>query len=357
MPTLIDPKVANNKWRSHETYLVRGSHAAGSRSAAGCSGKLAAFCGASAAALSQQPLPLTWDAKKNVLWQADVPGRGWSSPVVWGDRVFVTAVVNDKTPPPRPGLYIQDLHRQDSAGRACLEGRIASTSRRARSSGRRRSTRARPAGPIHLKNTYASETPVTDGEHVYAYFGNLGLFCFDMDGNAGLVASTARRTRRAWAGAPAASPVLHKDRLYLVNDNEEKSFLLRSGQEDRQGTVEGRARREEQLGHAVRLGERAAHRDRHVRHQAGPLLRPGRQAALGAGRHVVDRHPDAVGQRRPAVHQRRLHPRSARPRVRHPARAHGRHFARRARRRATSTSPGARSRPGRYHPSPLVYGG
>jgi len=39
-----------------------------------------------------------------------------------------------------------------------------------------------PPGPIHPKNTYASETPVTDGERVYAYFGNIGLFCYDMDG-------------------------------------------------------------------------------------------------------------------------------------------------------------------------------
>src|SRR5947209_8128664 len=63
----------------------------------------------SAAAAEHLNLPDTWDRDRNVLWRVDVPGRGWSSPVVSGDRVFLTAVLNDKTPPPRKGLYIQDL--------------------------------------------------------------------------------------------------------------------------------------------------------------------------------------------------------------------------------------------------------
>src|SRR5688572_21122157 len=60
-------------------------------------------------AVDKTRYPLEWDAKRNVRWQADIPGHGWSSPVVWGDRVFLTAVLNDKTPKPRKGLYIQDL--------------------------------------------------------------------------------------------------------------------------------------------------------------------------------------------------------------------------------------------------------
>jgi outer membrane protein assembly factor BamB len=82
-----------------------------------------------------------------------------------------------------------------------------------------------PETPVHLKNTYASETPVTDGERVYAYFGNLGLFCYDVNGK--------ELWSRQWGSLPmafgwgtAASPVLHKDRLYIVNDNEKQSFLV-----------------------------------------------------------------------------------------------------------------------------------
>ena len=79
-------------------------------------------------------------------------------------------------------------------------------------------------GAIHLKNTYASETPVTDGKRVYAYFGNLGLFCYDTRGKELWSHKwPGRKTKMGWG--TGASPVLHKDRVYIVNDNEEKSFL------------------------------------------------------------------------------------------------------------------------------------
>jgi outer membrane protein assembly factor BamB len=90
---------------------------------------------------------------------------------------------------------------------------------------RRRAHEGKPASAKHLKNSFASETPVTDGERVYCCFGNVGVFCFDLDGK--LLWSTRiepHRTRFGWG--TAASPVLHEDRLYLLNDNEEDSHLL-----------------------------------------------------------------------------------------------------------------------------------
>src|SRR5689334_5869675 len=70
-----------------------------------------AFRGGAQAGVAESPtLPDTWDTKTNVLWKADVPGRGWSSPVVWGGRVFLTSAVSEaKGPEPRKGLYINDL--------------------------------------------------------------------------------------------------------------------------------------------------------------------------------------------------------------------------------------------------------
>ncbi len=76
-----------------------------------------------------------------------------------------------------------------------------------------------------MKASYASETPVTDGERVYAYFGNVGLFCYDLDGK--------QLWSKSWDVVPialgwgtGASPVLHGDRIYIVNDNEKSSFLV-----------------------------------------------------------------------------------------------------------------------------------
>src|SRR5690606_10383303 len=79
--------------------------------------------------------------------------------------------------------------------------------------------------PHHIKNTLASETPTTDGERVYAYFGNIGLFVYDMDGKP--VWSRpfdAKNTQYNWG--TSISPILHEDRIYIVNDNDEKSYLL-----------------------------------------------------------------------------------------------------------------------------------
>jgi outer membrane protein assembly factor BamB len=77
----------------------------------------------------------------------------------------------------------------------------------------------------HLKNTLASETPVTDGGNVYAYFGNVGLFCLDFEGK--LMWSKSWEsvpTRFGWG--TAASPVLHGERIYVVNDNDKQSFMV-----------------------------------------------------------------------------------------------------------------------------------
>jgi outer membrane protein assembly factor BamB len=82
-----------------------------------------------------------------------------------------------------------------------------------------------PPQPRHPRNSYASETPITDGERVYAYFANIGLFVFDMDGKALWDRKwDSYRMRGGWG--TGASPVLHKDRIYIVNDNEQKSFLV-----------------------------------------------------------------------------------------------------------------------------------
>lgn len=169
--------------------------------------------------------PDRWSASENVAWKAEPPGRGWSSPVVWGERVFLTTVVNQGTSePPKKGLYFGGNRPEPSP--ATHEWKVLCLDLK---SGKqlwdRTVHRTSPATPIHLKNSYASETPVTDGQHVYAAFGNVGLFCFNFIGD--LVWSNrfeALPTRFGWG--TASSPVLHGDRLYLVNDNDKQSELL-----------------------------------------------------------------------------------------------------------------------------------
>ena len=94
-----------------------------------------------------------------------------------------------------------------------------------------------PADGTHMKNSYASETPVTDGERVYAYFGNLGVFVFDMTGRPVWSKPMGPfKFRNGWGSA--ASPILHEDRLFIVNDNDTQSIHRRLRQAKRPRTVE-----------------------------------------------------------------------------------------------------------------------
>ena len=182
------------------------------------------FRGPSAGVAENDPaLPDRWSATSNVLWTLDVPGIGWSSPVVWGDHVFVTSVINTgRAEAPKPGLYMGGERPASTAPHRWTVHDVDFATGKVRWS---KEVRAGvPDGPKHLKNSYASETPVTDGERVYFYFGNAGMFVFDLTGKP--VWSTPIgpfKTRYGWG--TAASPVLHRDRIYVVNDNDDRSFL------------------------------------------------------------------------------------------------------------------------------------
>jgi outer membrane protein assembly factor BamB len=171
--------------------------------------------------ISDGKVPVTWSSDENIRWKVSVPGRGWSSPVVWGDKVFLTTAVL-KTPGQTAGSRRQDristddlfswevycLNRMDGSvvwKTVALEGH--------------------PRIPAHTGNTYASETPVTDGERLYVYFGMMGLFCYDLDG--------ALVWKKDLGSFPmdtdwgtSTSPVLHEGTVYQQIDNEEKSFLV-----------------------------------------------------------------------------------------------------------------------------------
>jgi outer membrane protein assembly factor BamB len=183
------------------------------------------FRGTRAGVADDDPaLPESWSKTENVVWSTPVPGTGWSSPIVAADHVFVTSVVSaDTVEPPKPGLYFGGERPAPASEHRWMVYAIDFTNGRIR--WQQEVHRARPASPRHLKNSYASETPVSDGERVYAYFGNVGLFVFDLHGRP--VWSKRFDTvamRNGWG--TAASPILHRGRLYIVNDNDTASFVV-----------------------------------------------------------------------------------------------------------------------------------
>lgn len=170
-------------------------------------------------------LPDRWSAEDNIAWKLDIPGRGWSSPVVWGKQVFLTTVVNSgETEAAKKGLYFggnrpkppESDHEWKVLCVNLNDGKIA---------WQKTVHQGKPLTSIHVKNSFASETPTTDGKHVYAVFGGVGVFCLDMSGDLIWMKPIApTKTRFGWGFA--ASPILHKDRLYLLNDNDEESSLI-----------------------------------------------------------------------------------------------------------------------------------
>jgi outer membrane protein assembly factor BamB len=169
-------------------------------------------------------LPTQWSETQNVLWKADLEGRGWSSPIVTGGRVIVTTAIASTAPEKaKKGLYFGGERPDVPEGEVrwvvtCIDAATGMTQWETVIA------RGPPPGPIHVKNTYASQTPVTDGKLIYAAFGGIGIVCLDMEGRRVWEhRRLPRATRSGWG--PAASPVLHQGRLYVVDDNEEDSFV------------------------------------------------------------------------------------------------------------------------------------
>ena len=192
------------------------------------------FRGDMAGVVADDPgLPDSWSTDQNVAWQIDVPGRGWASPIVWGDHVFVltsTAVAGPEVP-----IQPIENYRARSLGGTMTAAFITEQAEPLRwvlydvdfESGQVRWETTLhtevPALPTHQKSTFASETPVTDGERVYVYMADIGLFAIDFDGEIVWSVPLEWLPRREWGAA--SSPVLHDGRLYLVNDNEAESYV------------------------------------------------------------------------------------------------------------------------------------
>ena len=196
---------------------------------------------------SNERLPRQWSTTENVEWVSEVPGVGWSSPVVWGNRVFLTSATSDQAMK-QPSLgtdfsndYIAEM-RAEGLPSEEINRRLFARDRELPDeivirlmlfcfdldSGQRLWERemyhGRPKGGRHRKNSFASETPVTDGKMVYVYLTHHGLFAFGFDGEpVWKTPLTAHPTVRDFG--TGASPALLDDRIFVLNDNEEQGFI------------------------------------------------------------------------------------------------------------------------------------
>ena len=190
------------------------------------------FRGSQGTGISEPKGLLTeWGPDKNVAWKVKMPGSGWSSPIVSGNRVFVTTATTDKEQGPAMG---KDGHFPTGKGLSgsgkppdvpyrwevyCFDAKTGEIL------WKRAAVVGKPRTPINPTNTYATETPASDGERVYAYFGMTGLFCFDFQGNP-VWEKDLGFYPTFFGHGTGASPVLDGERLFVQCDNEKQSFLV-----------------------------------------------------------------------------------------------------------------------------------
>lgn len=186
-------------------------------------------------------IPWQWSHSQNVLWKTRLPGRGNSSPIIWGDRLFVTAESEPRPgeAPLAPGDTAPDrillCYQIDPGNRTAHHGE--SEPGRDNQTPAPPATDPRPPGSLlwshtaprptehetlYWKNTLASSTPVTDGEVVITFFGNAGLLACDLAGN------------RLWhvdlgkfliMHGPGATPVLYQDLVIVMQDQNQGTPL------------------------------------------------------------------------------------------------------------------------------------
>ncbi|MEM0982736.1 MAG: PQQ-binding-like beta-propeller repeat protein [Planctomycetota bacterium] len=173
--------------------------------------------------------PATWsltgDREANIAWTVDLPGYSWSSPLVVGETAYLVTAVTPDTDRPKPFRGAGGRGR----GRPTPEVRFAMLAVDMETGDSRWSTTLAervPSQPTHPSNTFATETPVTDGERIYAHFGSIGLLvAVDLDGREVWRAPLPAYRQTANFGT-ASSVVLWEDRVIVHSDNFEESFIV-----------------------------------------------------------------------------------------------------------------------------------
>ncbi|MCI0487933.1 MAG: PQQ-like beta-propeller repeat protein [Blastocatellia bacterium] len=178
-----------------------------------------------------QPAPTEWNAEKsvNILWKTPIPGLAHSSPVVWGDRVFVTtAISSDPDTYFRHGLY-GDVDSAKDVSKHTWKV-YALNKRTGKIIWEKTAHVGVPKVKRHIKSTHANSTPATDGKYVVAFFGSEGLYCYDFNGKL-LWKQDLGVLDTGWFYDPdyqwetASSPVIYKDMVIVQCDVQKDSFI------------------------------------------------------------------------------------------------------------------------------------
>jgi outer membrane protein assembly factor BamB len=178
--------------------------------------------------MARGDVPLEWSENKNVAWRVAVPGRGFSSPVIWGDKIFLTtAIPTDGVPlPAEPEQERRGPGGGAGAGREHKFVVLCLSRETGKVLWERVANVVTPHEGYHRRyGSFASNSPVTDGRYVYASFGSHGLYCYDLNGKLAWSKQfpPVRMRLQFGEGAPA---VVDDESLYLKFDQEEGSYMV-----------------------------------------------------------------------------------------------------------------------------------
>ena len=171
--------------------------------------------------------PMTWSESENIRWKVPIDGRGVSSPVVWGNKIFLLSSVNTgevDTSLPKPEdqpervFGIKHPNTKYSFVVLCLDRKTG------KEIWRRAATDLVPHEGHHKDNSFASASPFTDGKRLYCWFGSAGLYCFDLDGNK-LWSKDLGRAKVGASLGEGCSPVVHDGKVVILRDNQGQSTI------------------------------------------------------------------------------------------------------------------------------------
>jgi outer membrane protein assembly factor BamB len=174
---------------------------------------------------SEHGLPLTWSETKNIAWKVAVPGKGWSSPVLQGEQIWLTTGMDE-------GHSLRALCLQRDTGRLLYDVEVFH--------------KDNPA-PIHSKNSHASPTPVLEGNRVYVHYGAHGTACLSNDGR--VLWKTELKYQHGHG--PSGSPVMFEDLLIINCDGTDVQYVV--ALDKKNGQVRWKKMRDGQMSYSTPL--------------------------------------------------------------------------------------------------------
>ncbi len=193
----------------------------------------------SGAAVNANP-PTTWNETQNIRWKVRIPGMGHATPIIWEDKIYIQTAIKGEKPEvkeeveeeksadfnPFSGFIPQERERGNDQNAVSYKFNIMALNR---SNGdvlwEKTLREVVPHEGIHRTASFASNSPVTDGEHIYAYFGSRGLYCLDMQGNLKWEKDIGQMRKRNTFGE-GSCPIIHGNTIVIVQDHEGPSFIV-----------------------------------------------------------------------------------------------------------------------------------